>query len=184
MFLIFLFFFLLSFSVESSPALQTSSMLDCLATIQAIISFLQKSSTEQRLCNLFDQMELCCIQMQSSDDKNGCVIACQAVHKTVKSWKELIKEIFVDLCGVLFDGMCHLLLLKCWCLINNRKLQNPPGFSISNCNPNYSDSRRRLFGISVPNQKCGERELAKMSESAVDQFCFTYIMEYSISNFH
>ena len=150
MFLIFFFFFFLSFSVESSRAVQTSSMLDCLATIQAIISFLQKSNTEQRLCSLFDQMELCCIQAQNSDDENGCGIAYQGVHKTVKPWKELMKQIFVDLCGVLFDGKCHLLLLKllkCWCLINSGKVQNPPGFSKSNCNLNFRDLRGKLFGI-------------------------------------
>ena len=92
-------------------------------------------------------MELCCVQAQNSDDENGCGIACQAVHKTVKPWKELMKQIFVDLCGVLFDGMCHLLLLKCWCLINNRKFQNPRGFSKSNCKLNYVGSRGKLFGF-------------------------------------
>lgn len=88
-------------------------MLDCLATIQAIISFLQKSNTEQNLCNLFDQMALCSIQTQNIDDENGCGRTCQAVHETVKPWKDLMIQIFVDLCAVLFDGMCHLMLLSC-----------------------------------------------------------------------
>lgn len=117
-FLLFLLYFLLSFflsfSVESSPALQTSSMLDCLATIQAIISFLQKSNSEQRLCNLFDKMAFCCIETKNvDDDGSGCGITCQAVHETKRSWKELMKQIFFDLCAVLFDGTCHILLLSC-----------------------------------------------------------------------
>ena len=87
-------------------------MLDCLATIQVIISFLQKSNAEQRLCNLFDKMALSYIQTQNIDDENDCGITYQAVHETVKPWKELMKQIFVDLCAVLFDGMCHLLLLS------------------------------------------------------------------------
>lgn len=102
-----LFFKFLSFRSESSPALQTSSMLDCLAVIQAIISFLQKSTTEQNFCNLFDQLALCRVQAQNIDDENAVGSSYQTAHETVKPWKDLMIQILVDLCAVLFDGKRH-----------------------------------------------------------------------------
>ena len=107
--------FSLPFRAESSPALQTSSMLDCLAIIKTIISFLQKSSSEQNVCNLFDQLALSCIQKQDINhhkDFNQSLVKGQfcgssylAAPMTVKSWNNLMIELLTDLCVVLFDGM-------------------------------------------------------------------------------
>ncbi|KAJ7373357.1 hypothetical protein OS493_012949 [Desmophyllum pertusum] len=134
---------------ESSPALQTSSMLDCLAIIQTIISFLQKSSSEQNLCNLFDQLALCHIQTQNID--NGC--SQSPAHKTVKPWKDLVIDMLVDLCIVLFDdlffpdcrstaGMAILVVIKVMC---------PVEYVVSTVGklifPSYIQSGYRAFSI-------------------------------------
>ncbi|XP_078352490.1 tRNA (32-2'-O)-methyltransferase regulator THADA-like isoform X2 [Oculina patagonica] len=115
---------------ESSPALQTSSMLDCLAIIQAIISFLQKSTTEQNFCNLFDQLAFCRMQAQNIDNGNAVRSRYQTAHETVKPWKDLMIQILVDLCAVLFDdlfipdcrttaGMAILVVIKVMCVAEN-----------------------------------------------------------------
>ena len=79
-------------------------MLDCLAVIQAIISFLQKSINEQNLCNLFDQLALHYIQAKNIEDEHNVGGSYQSTHETVKPWRDLMIQILVDLCAVLFDG--------------------------------------------------------------------------------
>lgn len=95
----------LLYRCESSPALQTSSMLDCLAIIQTIISFLQKSSSEQNVCNLFDRLALSCIQTKNNGGEHWFGISYQTTYETVQPWKDLMILILTDLCDVLFDGM-------------------------------------------------------------------------------
>lgn len=92
-------------------------MMDCLAVIKTIISFLQKSSSETNLCNLFDQLALSCVKKEdagrnSYKDLNASLDAGQLcgcsdpdAPITVKLWTDLMTEMLIDLCGVLFDGM-------------------------------------------------------------------------------
>ena len=77
-----------------SPSLQTSCMWDCLVTIKTIISFLQKSCNEQNLCNQFNQLTLSSNQSQNI-----------TAHTAVKPLKNVMMELLLDLCAVMFDGM-------------------------------------------------------------------------------
>lgn len=99
-------------------------MMDCLAVIKTIISFLQKSSSETNLCNLFDQLTLSCVKKEdaghnsykdlnaSLDEGQLCGSSYSDAPITVKLWTDLMIEMLIDLCGVLFDGMtCFIGLL-------------------------------------------------------------------------
>ncbi|XP_022790978.1 thyroid adenoma-associated protein homolog isoform X3 [Stylophora pistillata] len=127
---------------ESSPALQTSLMMDCLAVIKTIISFLQKSSSEPNMCNLFDQLGLLYIEKEDTGHSSHkdlnlslgigklCGSSYTDVSETVKRWNDLMTEVLVDLCGILFDdqffldcqltaGLAILAVIKVMCPVQN-----------------------------------------------------------------
>jgi len=85
-------------------------MWDCLVTIKTIISFLQKSCNEQNLCNKFNQLTLSSNQTQNITEQNGCKKELSSyinvtAHTAVKPLKNVMMELLLDLCAVMFDGM-------------------------------------------------------------------------------
>ena len=82
-------------------------MWDCLVTIKTMIAFLQKLSSQQNLSNKMDQLSLSNIyeQTQNIVVQNECRHHNLAAHNTVKPWKDLMTEMLLDLCAVMFDGM-------------------------------------------------------------------------------
>ena len=87
-------------------------MLDCLATIKATISFLQKLSAEQNLVHekVLDQLTLSPNQTQTIADQSDCQKESfdhnnATSQEAVKPLKDLLMEMLLDLCAVMFDGM-------------------------------------------------------------------------------
>ena len=85
-------------------------MWDCLVTIKTMIAFLQKLSSQQNLSNKMDQLTLSDMydQTQNTAVQNECKNKSSshlAAHKAVKPWKDLMQEMLLNLCAVMFDGM-------------------------------------------------------------------------------
>ena len=85
-------------------------MWDCLVTIKTMIAFLQKLISQQNLSNKMDQLTLSYMydQTQNIAVQNECKNKSSshlAAHKAVKPWKDLMKEMLLNLCAVMFDGM-------------------------------------------------------------------------------
>lgn len=78
-------------------------MLDCLATIKATISYLQKLRAEDSLPHVFDQLTFSAFKNQTIADQKACNNV--AGPKAVKPLTDLLMDLLLDLSSLMCDGM-------------------------------------------------------------------------------
>ena len=93
----------LYFRAELTPTLQTTCMLDCLATIKTTISYLQKLRAEDSLPHVFDQLTFSSFKNQTIADQKACNNV--ADSKAVKPLTDLLMDLLLDLSSLMCDGM-------------------------------------------------------------------------------
>ena len=96
----------LYFRAELTPTLQTTCMLDCLATIKTTISYLQKLRAEDSLSRGFDQLTFSSFKNQTIAVQTAYNnVAGVAGSKAVKPLTDLLMDLLLDLSSLMCDGM-------------------------------------------------------------------------------